>query len=128
MSFFSWIVGLLNPKPVKLAIVRRYTDANGAYVGELYLYQDYGRITGYAMIGMSLDTLPLDTSETTVFTLDMGNDFLAPIPPMTLRVGAMEPRDNDAVRLMICRLPRRNMSLQIQNRFIEHILAPRESK
>jgi hypothetical protein len=127
--FLAW----LNPEPVKLAIVRRYQDANGSFVGELYLYNVVTRrhdtVTGYQMIGASLDTLPLELGQeqTTVFALDTGNDFLAPMPPMTLRVGAMEPKDNDSVRRMIRRLPRRNMTLIVQNRFIEHVLDTKET-
>jgi hypothetical protein len=111
--------------------VRRYQDANGSYVGELYLYETVTRrhdmVTGYQMIGASLDTLPLDmVNETTVFALDTGNDFLAPMPPMTVRVGATEPKDNDSVRRMVRKLPRRNMTLIVQNRFIEHVMDAKE--
>lgn len=118
--------------PVCLAIVRRYADANGAFVGELYLYETvtrrYDTIAGYRMIGASLDTLPLelDHRETDVFALDTENDFLAPMPAMTMRVGALEPKDNENVQRMIRRLPRRNMRLMIQNGFIEHVLQPKE--
>jgi vacuolar-type H+-ATPase subunit F/Vma7 len=128
MSLFTWLNNLIHPEPVNLAIVRRYQDANGAFVGELYLYsavqRKFDTVTGYRMIGVSLDTLPLDIGKerTTVFALDTGNDFLVPMPPMVLRVGATEPKDNDNIRKMVRKLPRRNMTLIIQNRFIEHVL------
>lgn len=134
MNLFHWLYSLVNPDPVKLAIVRRYQDANRSYVGELYLYdvvqRKHDTVTGYQMIGVSLDTLPLEigTESTTVFALDTGNDFLAPMPPMTLRVGALEPKDNDSVRRMIRRLPRRNMTLIVKNGFIEHVLDAKETR
>lgn len=131
-SILSWLRGLFNHEPAKLAVVRKYRDANGSYVGELYLYQTVKRkhdtVTGYVMIGASLDTLPFDTGEkeTDVFALDTGSDFLEPMPPMTLRVGALDPAENDNVRRMIRRLPRRGMTLVVQNRFIERVMRPEE--
>lgn len=128
MNLFQWLWLLVNPPPVKLAIVRKYQDANGSYVGELYLYdivqRKHDTVTGYQMIGVSLDTLPLDLGMeyTTVFALDTGNDFLVPMPPMTVRVGATEPKDNASVQKMVRKLPRRNMTLIVQNRFIERVL------
>ena len=124
---FQWLKSLFSRQPVRLAIVRRYQDANGNYVGELYMDQAVRRkhdtFTGYAMIGVSLDSLPLDwVDDVCGYTLDTKNDFLAPMTHYTIRVGALEPQDNDMVRLMVSRLPRRNMTLKIQNRFIEHVM------
>jgi len=129
--FIGWLRGLLGSEPVRLAIVRRYADANGSFVGELYLYdtvyRKHGDVTGFRMVGVSLDTLPFDAqNETDVFGLDTRSDFLEPMPPMTVRVGAHEPKDNDAVREMVRGLPRRNMTLIVQNRFIEHVMEPKE--
>jgi hypothetical protein len=129
----QWLRNLFSRKPVRLAIVRRYADANGSYVGELYMDQAVRRkhdtFTGYAMIGVSLDTLPLDWVDDPAtwcgFTLDTMNDFLAPMTLYTVRVGALDPQDNDNVRKMVARLPRRNMTLVIQNRFIEHVMEPK---
>jgi hypothetical protein len=125
----TWLRGLLDSEPVRLAIVRRYADANGSFVGELYLYSrivrkhEAGTFAEFVMVGASLDTLPFDAqSETDVFGLDTRSDFLEPMPPMTVRVGAHEPRDNEAVREMVRALPRRRMTLIIQNRFIERVL------
>lgn len=132
MNIWQWLRNLVDPAPVKLAIVRKYQDANGSYVGELYLYdvvtRKHDTITGYQMIGASLDTLPLElgTESTTVFALDTGNDFLAPMPPMTLRVGSLYPAENDSIRKVIRNLPRRNMTLIVQNRFIEHVMEHKE--
>lgn len=118
---FMWLRSLLRPEPVRLAVVRRYCDANGAHVGELYL-ERHGY--GYSMVGVSLDTLPLDWQDDcghAAFRLDTVSDFLAPIGPNILRVGALEPGDNDAVRGMVAALPRRGLELAIQNRFIERV-------
>jgi hypothetical protein len=123
-QFYQWLVSLFSRAPVHLAIVRRYADANGSYVGELYMEQTQGGVSSYRMIGASLDTLPLDSSRYTFLPrhLDLYNDFLAPIQRGAIRVGALDPRDNDRVRKMVGSLPRSRMTLVIQNRFIEHIL------
>lgn len=129
MNILTWFNNLIHPRPIKLAIVRRYADANGSYVGELYLEQKNKHFTGYTMIGASLDTLPLDlgVEQTTVFALDTKNDFLVPMPSMTLRVGALDPRDNKNVQRMVRKLPRYRMTLVVQNRFIERVLGEHEN-
>src|SRR5258708_567952 len=79
----------------------------------------------YNMIGMSLDTLPFELLRPTGLTwgtLDTDNDFLAPMSSYCVRVGALSPQDNDNVRKMVAKLPRRRMTLTVQNRFIEHVL------
>jgi hypothetical protein len=112
------------PKTYSLAIVRRYTDANGSFVGELYLLGSFAGVLGYRMIGVSLDTLPFDCQNgAPSFDLDTEHDFLGPMPVGCLRVGAQDPRDNDAVRDSVARLARTGtISLQVQNRFIEHVM------
>src|SRR4029077_1749253 len=118
--FVAWLYNLIVSTPVHLAIVRRYTDANGAYVGELYLYGTQGGIGSYRCVGASLDSLPLNLGICSQVNdhLDLAHDFLAPLPPNTIRVGALVPSANDAVREMIRKLSRRNIKLVIQNRFI----------
>lgn len=125
-KLFSLIHSLWSPRPVRLAIVRRYEDANGNYVGELYLDQTVSRkhdtLAAYVMIGASLDSLELNADGLTLHAgemLDTRNDFLAYMPTHTVRVGALDPADNDMVRRTIADLPRRNMTLVIQNGFIE---------
>lgn len=125
------------PTPVRLFVVRRYQDANGSFVGELYLHETIQRkqdtLEGYVMIGASLDTLPLnanacdaDTLDRFIgWTLDTRNDFLAPIMANVLRVGALEPWDNDIVRQRVARL-RGRIWLTIQNRFVEAVQDARE--
>jgi hypothetical protein len=122
----DFVRSLFHRAPVKLAIVRRYADANGSYVGELYIEGTIAGVSAYRMIGASLDSFPLNASRLLegepYYAIDTDNDFLAPMPPIRIRVGAMDPRDNDAVRRMVGRLPRRRMTIVIQNRFIEHVL------
>jgi hypothetical protein len=116
---YAFVCSLISPHPVRLAIVRRYADANGNYVGELYLDNGHGL---YGMIGASLDSLGLNADGLTPHAgemLDTRNDFLAYMPTCTVRVGALDPVDNDKVRRMIAQMPRKNMTLVIQNGFIE---------
>jgi hypothetical protein len=123
----GWVLGLFKAKRTwSVVIVRRYADANGAYVGELYLLGSFMGVLGYQMIGVSLDTLPLepkDPKDIAGFSLDTEHDFLAPMPAGCVRVGAQYPEDNDAVRANIARLAREGaIQLQVQNRFIEHVM------
>lgn len=116
--FVSFVRSFFSRKPVKLAIVRRYCDANGSYVGELYMDNGKGC---YGMIGVSLDSWPMDTNTIFCAEIDTENDFLAPMPAVMIRVGAISPADNNAVRKMVARLPRKRMEIAIQNRFIENV-------
>lgn len=130
MSLLPFIRNLFSRQPIRLAIVRRYQDANGSYVGELYLHETVKRqhdtLEGYVMIGASLDTLPYDAQEGGRFSLDTRNDFLVPMLPDVLRVGSLVPQDNDAVRRRVSRMPRRRVRLTIHNRFIEAAQEPRQ--
>ena len=121
---FAYVSSLFQRKPLLLAIVRRYQDAQGHNVGELYRYGTVAGVGGYRMIGCSLDSFPLDTlfMESLAGRLDLEHDFLAPMAGNTLRVGAAEPADNDAVRETIRRMNARDIHLTIQNRFIEHVM------
>lgn len=121
IAFFSGF----SRKPVLLAIARKYTDANGSYVGELYMHGTFAGVDAYRMIGVSLDNLPLDCDVALPqlnCVLDTQNDFLAALPEKHIRVGALDPAANDSVRTLIARLPQKRMSVLIQNRFIEHVL------
>jgi hypothetical protein len=124
-QFISFVIGLFKRSPVRLAIVRRYADANGAYVGELYMQGTFAGVSAYRMMGASLDTLPLDYSdnEHSGFTLDAEHDFLRlPMPPMTVRVGGLSPVDDIQVRREIFKLRHKPIELVVQNRFIEHVM------
>lgn len=116
-----------NKSPVMLAIVRRYADANGCYVGELYIYGVIAGIGSYRMIGASLDSLPFSSDKMVpsqlTYVLDTAQDFLAPMAANTVRVGALEPADNDSVRRLVASFSARPIKLVIQNGFIEHVMA-----
>lgn len=120
----AWFKGVVvGRKTWSMAIVRRYADANGSFVGELYLLGTFAGVLGYQMIGVSLDTLPFDVREAASFDLDTEHDFLVPMPGGCVRVGAQDPRDNDAVRAHVARLAREgSIALQVSNRFVEHVM------
>jgi hypothetical protein len=130
-KFYTWLRGLFDSSPIHLAIARRYQDANGHYIGELYMYSTFAGVGTYRLVGCSLDSLALDLTSLSLGdepdTLDLEHDFLAPMAANTLRVGAAEPEDNEAVRKMIGKLPRRNIRLVIQNRSIERILEGKQN-
>lgn len=121
----KWVFGLFKVKRTwSMAIVRRYADANGSFVGELYLLGTFAGVLQYSMIGVSLDTLPFEARTPDSFDLDVERDFLAPMPEGCVRVGAQDPRDNDAVRSHVARLARAGgIALQVQNRFVEHVMS-----
>jgi hypothetical protein len=123
---YTWLRGLLDRELVMLTIVRRYQDAMKHNVGELYRYDTFAGIGAYRLIGCSLDSFPLDMLSLSLLdepsALDLAHDFLAPMAANTLRVGAALPQDNDAVRRMIAYIPRRNIRLIIQNRFVEYVM------
>ena len=123
MNIINYIKHLFDFRETHLIIVRRYTDANGYYVGELYLYDEWanGALRGYRMIGCSLDNLPIDALSPSSWRLDTSNDFLAPLKRNTVRVGAIEPIDNEFIKQFINKLPRWRMRLNIQNRLIQDI-------
>lgn len=118
---WDYLRSLWSPRPVRLAIVRRYEDANGNYVGELYMDTDK---LGYGMIGASLDSLELNADGLTLHAgelLDTRHDFLTYMPAHTVRVGALDPADNNNVRRTIASLPKGNMTLVIRNGFINEL-------
>lgn len=115
----NFIRSLLSRKPVRLVVVRRYQDANGSYVGELYMDTE----RGCEMIGASLDNLPVEMEDlhATPDLLDTEHDFLDPFPAPQIRVGSLTPEDNDRVRHMVGKLPRGRMTVSVRNRFIEPV-------
>lgn len=129
LGLIEYIRGWWHREPVHLAIVRRYQDAQGHNVGELYKYDTFAGVGAYRLIGCSLDSFPLSLGSLSLGdepgALDLLHDFLAPMGDNTLRVGAPEPENNENVRQMIGKIPRRTIRLVIQNRFVEHILEPK---
>jgi hypothetical protein len=117
----AWLKSLFSPQPVRLAITRRYCDANGNYIGELYMGRENKatNVMEYSMIGVSLDSMPADYAGGPMGELlDTRYNFLAFMPKNTIRVGALDPSDNDRVRRMVAELPRRDMSVMVRNSFI----------
>lgn len=120
-------VRFIDPPPVLLVICRKYPDANGRYVGELYAqhaakHGGIGNVNGLTMIGVSLDSLALGATEGQPDYLDTNNDFLALMPDNVIRVGAMEPERTLAVRLAVRKMPKKHMRILLQNRFIESVM------
>lgn len=109
---------------VHIAIVRRYLDANGHYIGEWYLKNT---VTGVStMMGASLDNLPFDQIYQSGITLDYRHDFLTTLAPNTVRVGAIDPKDAAHVFNIAVDLEGRFIEADIYNRFIEAVMeAPR---
>lgn len=97
----------------QLAIVRRYVDMNGRYVGELYL--------NGTMIGASLDNLPLDYTEGRFWFLDSWRSFLKPLTWRTVRVGGTEPATDKETRRKVRWLLPFNTPLRVENSFATEI-------
>lgn len=107
--------------PVHFTVVRRYVDAQGHFIGELY--EGDGRDA--RMIGASCDNWPFNADVSPLPghpSLCWRKDFLAPLPVNTLRVGAMEPRDNEAVQSYVASRQLCPIRITILNRFVEHVL------
>jgi hypothetical protein len=102
---------------LRLTIVRRYIDAQANYIGELY--------EGNRMIGASCDNMPLNAytggfppSPKICYRLS----FLDALPLNTLRVGAIEPKDNKRVQEYIALRRFCTLELTVHNRFIEYVM------
>lgn len=116
-----WYFALHPFDVVYLTVVRRYADAQKHFISELY--EGEGRAAN--MIGASCDNFPLnaDTRALPVKpSLCWGRDFTAPLPANTLRVGAFDPKENEAVRRYMAVRRFSIIRITILNRFVEHIL------
>lgn len=113
---------LFHRETVNLTVVRRYTDARGRFIGELYM----GEGRPAVQIGMSCDTMPFsagdDNPPQTPFRLEFNGDFLSPMDAGGLRVGAQEPAHNEAVRQIVSKRRYCKLSVRVFNRFIEHVM------
>lgn len=114
---------LLTYRPILVEIVRKYTDANGAYIGEMYVCHSANETE---FIGVTLDTFPLACKRLTGVYPDLYNDFLVPIPDDVFRVGAMHPEDYAKTVRRAKAFNWKNAHIVISNRFIEEILAGRK--
>lgn len=104
-----------------LTVVRRYADAQKNFIGELY----EGLDRNAKMIGVSCDSWPLNADHAPLNAnprVCWKEEFLAPLPPNTLRVGAMEPKDNKAVQDYVAMRRFCPIRVTVLNRFVEYIL------
>lgn len=111
---------------VYLTVVRRYVDAQGHYIGELY--EGNGRES--RMIGASCDNWPLDadTKPLPGFpNVCWRKSFLESLPANTLRVGALEPQDNAKVQEYVAMRRFLPLRITIANRFVEHVLGQKDN-
>jgi hypothetical protein len=104
-----------------VTVVRRYVDAQGHYIGELY----EGNSREARMIGASCDNLSLQADSATygvIPNLCYRRTFLEPMPLYTLRVGAMLPKDNAMVQAYVSARRWLPLRVTVLNRFVEHVL------
>ena len=104
-------------KVIYLAVVRRYVDAQKNFIGELY---ENGK-----MIGASCDNFPFNADIKPLPgkpRLCWGQDFLASLPPYTIRIGSFDPKDNDAVRKRMSDRRFCTFRIEFRNAFVEHVL------
>ena len=110
---------LIHPfEPVHFTIVRRYVDAQGNYIGELY--EGEGRSA--KMIGMSCDSLAFGSSSAKSGNLRWGESFLAPMPDNVIRVGGSVPSDNESVHEFVAIRRWCPIRITILNRFVERVM------
>jgi hypothetical protein len=104
-----------------VTVVRRYVDAQGHFIGELY----EGHSRDAHMIGASCDNWPLAADVMPLASnprVCYAKSFLEPLPPNTLRVGAMEPQDNARVQAYVAVRRWLPLRVTVLNRFVEHVL------
>lgn len=99
---------------MNLAIVRRYVDMNGRFIGELYL--------NGTMIGASQDNLPLEYKGGRLWFLDTWRSFLSPLTWRTVRVGGTAPDNDKATRRKVRWLVPFSTRLRVENRFVDDIV------
>lgn len=119
LSFLSacWFVATHPFDLFKITVVRRYADAQGNFIGELY--------EDNRMIGASCDNWPIDADCKPIPMhpkVCWSRSFLDPLPGNTLRVGAMEPQDNADVQAYVARRRFLPLRVTVLNRFVEHVL------
>ena len=100
-----------------VTVVRRYADAKGHFIGELYENE--------RMIGASCDNWPLDADVKPLPlrpSVCYRKSFLEPLPANTLRVGALEPENNVSVQEYVAIRRFCRLRVVVLNRFIEFVL------
>lgn len=129
INITTYFRALIYRELINLYIRRKYQDANGNYIGELYA--DDVTIKGKkvtAMIGVSLDSLDFGDIFGIPNELDLRHDFLAYMPKDRIRLGSLEPKDNDQVRNRYRFYPSHLIRIHVQNCFIESILEESNSR
>jgi hypothetical protein len=104
-----------------LTVVRRYVDAQGNYIGELY----EGTDRDAKMIGASCDNWPLNADQCPLPAnprVCWKEQFTATLPANTLRVGAWEAIDNAKVQAHISIRRFCILRVAVLNRFVERVL------
>lgn len=77
------------------------------------------------MIGMTCDTMPFNAGnepKPTRCRIEFHRDFTAPMLPDGLRVGSLEPRDNEYVRETVALRQYCTLRVTVLNRFVERVL------
>ena len=109
---------LMHPcTPFNITVVRRYADAQGHFIGELY--QDE------RMIGASCDNWPLNADTAALPSrprVCYSKSFLDPLPANTLRVGAFEPSLNKIVQEHVALRRFLPLRVTVRTRFVEHVM------
>lgn len=106
---------------VYLTIVRRYVDAQSNFIGELYM----GEGREAKMIGMTCDSLPFDMSMGHAdirSCFDFAHDFTDPMGAGVIRVGSLEPANNETVRNIVSLRRYCPLRVTVLNRFVEHVM------
>lgn len=104
-----------------LTVVRRYVDAQGNFIGELY----DGNTPNAKMIGATCDNWPLNADTCPLPgapRLCWRMSFLEPLPANTLRVGSFVPADNARAQEYIARRRFCKIRVTVLNRFVERVL------
>lgn len=112
---------LFHRETLRLTIVRRYVDAQGHYIGELYV----GEGREAKMIGMACDNLPFDAETKKIYSLVnlcYSYSFLDRLPPQTIRVGGTEPKDHSATQEYMKLRRYCKIRVTVLNRFVEYVL------
>lgn len=117
----AFLFALAHRRPLQFVVIRRYADAKGHFIGELY-------VDG-KMAGMSCDSLPLgygampDGVLLELHTrLDCASEFTDPMLPNAIRVGGNTPEETIAARYDMQIRRYCKVQWQICNRFIEHVM------
>lgn len=117
----AFVYAMFHWSPIQLTVVRRYVDAQKNFIGELY--EGEGRTA--KMIGVTCDNLPFDIEQLYLIRrprLCWRREFTEFLPLDTIRVGALEPENNEQVRQYVARRRFCAIRYAVLNRFVEHVM------